>query len=100
MIDIHAHILPGVDDGSPSLEDSLEMARLAVESGVEAIVVIPHCNLPDEPCIAAQQLRPRRSRPKRFRCGSTPAWRFSERSTLPRGSAAASSARWPPHAIR
>lgn len=59
MIDIHAHILPSVDDGSPSLEDSLEMARLAVESGVEAIVVTPHCNLPDEPCIAAQQLRPR-----------------------------------------
>ena len=34
MIDIHAHILPGVDDGSPSMEDSIEMARLALQSGV------------------------------------------------------------------
>lgn len=46
MIDIHAHILPQVDDGSPSLECSLEMARLAVESGVAAMIATPHCNLP------------------------------------------------------
>ena len=46
MIDIHAHILPQVDDGSPSLECSLEMARLAVESGVTAMIATPHCNLP------------------------------------------------------
>ena len=48
MIDIHAHILPGVDDGSPSLESSLEMAALAVESGVHTVIATPHCNLPDE----------------------------------------------------
>ena len=48
MIDIHAHILPGVDDGSPSLESSLEMAVLAVESGVHTLIATPHCNLPDE----------------------------------------------------
>ena len=47
MIDIHAHILPGVDDGSPSLASSLEMARLALESGVDAMIATPHCNLPE-----------------------------------------------------
>ncbi|MCD7945619.1 MAG: hypothetical protein LUF81_03275 [Clostridiales bacterium] len=47
MIDLHAHILPGVDDGSQSLEMSLEMARLAVASGVQHMALTPHCNLPD-----------------------------------------------------
>ena len=46
MIDIHSHILPGVDDGSPSLASSLEMARLALESGVDAMIATPHCNRP------------------------------------------------------
>lgn len=31
MIDIHAHILPGLDDGAPDLDTALEMAVLAVE---------------------------------------------------------------------
>ena len=35
MIDIHAHILPDLDDGSEDMEESLEMAELAVESGVD-----------------------------------------------------------------
>ncbi|MBQ7801729.1 MAG: hypothetical protein IJ375_05340 [Oscillospiraceae bacterium] len=43
MIDLHSHILPGLDDGSQNFETSLEMARLAVESGVIAMVATPHC---------------------------------------------------------
>ena len=43
MIDLHCHILPGVDDGARDLGESLEMARLAVESGVRAVVATPHC---------------------------------------------------------
>ena len=46
MIDIHSHILPGVDDGAMNIEESLEMAAMAAESGVDYIVATPHCNIP------------------------------------------------------
>lgn len=42
MIDIHAHILPGIDDGAADWAESLEMAALAVESGVDLLVATPH----------------------------------------------------------
>lgn len=48
MIDIHSHILPGVDDGSQSLDESLELLEIAADSGVHTIVATPHCNIPDE----------------------------------------------------
>ena len=43
MIDLHSHILPELDDGSRSLEESLAMARMAVDSGVTAMAATPHC---------------------------------------------------------
>lgn len=46
MIDIHSHILPGVDDGSQSLDESLAMAKMAWNSGVSVIVATPHANVP------------------------------------------------------
>src|SRR5699024_7265912 len=42
MIDIHSHILPGIDDGAQSITDSLAMAQEAVRQGVTAIVATPH----------------------------------------------------------
>jgi len=42
LIDLHCHILPGVDDGARSQDESLAMARLAVEDGVRAILATPH----------------------------------------------------------
>ena len=42
MIDLHCHILPGIDDGSRSLEMSLEMARMAVDDGITMIACTPH----------------------------------------------------------
>ena len=44
MIDIHTHILPNLDDGSQSVEESLDMAVIAVESGVDTLVCTPHAN--------------------------------------------------------
>ncbi len=48
MIDIHSHVLPGVDDGSPHMDMSLEMLAIAAENGVHTLVATPHCNIPDE----------------------------------------------------
>ncbi len=42
MIDLHCHILPGVDDGASTLEDALAMCRLAAADGCEAMVATPH----------------------------------------------------------
>lgn len=42
MIDIHVHILPGIDDGPATMEESLEMARIAVEDGIHTIIATPH----------------------------------------------------------
>lgn len=42
MVDLHSHILYGWDDGAKTLEDSLEMARLAVERGTTVIAATPH----------------------------------------------------------
>jgi protein-tyrosine phosphatase len=42
MIDLHSHILPGLDDGVKTLEASVELARSAAAAGVEAIAATPH----------------------------------------------------------
>ncbi|HMT14731.1 MAG TPA: capsular biosynthesis protein [Aestuariivirga sp.] len=42
VIDLHSHILPGVDDGSPDLETSLAMARMAVADGIQVMAATPH----------------------------------------------------------
>ena len=44
MVDIHCHILPGIDDGPQSWELTAEMCRIAARDGVTHIVATPHCN--------------------------------------------------------
>lgn len=44
MVDIHNHLLPGLDDGSPDLETTLAMVRMASEDGISHIVCTPHAN--------------------------------------------------------
>ena len=43
-VDFHNHLLPGLDDGSPSLEESLKMLRLWVELGYRKVIATPHVN--------------------------------------------------------
>lgn len=42
FIDIHAHILPGVDDGPSTLEESIEMAHMAAKDNISTMVATPH----------------------------------------------------------
>jgi protein-tyrosine phosphatase len=42
MVDIHCHILPDVDDGAESIEESLEMLKKAEAGGVQTVVATPH----------------------------------------------------------
>ncbi|MGL4911242.1 MAG: tyrosine-protein phosphatase [Romboutsia sp.] len=44
MIDIHCHILPGIDDGSKDLNESLQMAKIAQKEGIKKIVNTSHYN--------------------------------------------------------
>lgn len=44
MIDIHCHILPGIDDGPTEWEESLAMCEMAVKDGIRTIVATPHVN--------------------------------------------------------
>jgi protein-tyrosine phosphatase len=44
MLDLHCHILPGVDDGAASLDEALAMARFCVRDGISHVVATPHCH--------------------------------------------------------
>lgn len=46
MIDLHSHILPGIDDGSKNIEMSLKMARIAVADGITILACTPHVRPP------------------------------------------------------
>jgi protein-tyrosine phosphatase len=44
LVDIHSHILPGLDDGAQTLDETLQMLQLAADSGTTDIVATPHAN--------------------------------------------------------
>lgn len=44
MLDLHCHILPGIDDGAQTLEDSLAMAEKAISQGITHLMCTPHHN--------------------------------------------------------
>ncbi|HED12388.1 MAG TPA: capsular biosynthesis protein [Gammaproteobacteria bacterium] len=45
MIDLHSHLLPGIDDGAANLEDALKLVDIAVEDGISHSVITPHIHL-------------------------------------------------------
>lgn len=58
MIDIHLHILPGVDDGPETIEETLALARALVQEGIHAAIATPHYN--DEyPQLSATEIQRR-----------------------------------------
>jgi protein-tyrosine phosphatase len=42
LIDLHSHILPGIDDGARTLEEAIEIGRAAVADGIVAVAATPH----------------------------------------------------------
>jgi protein-tyrosine phosphatase len=44
MLDLHCHILPGVDDGPATLDEAMALARFSVNDGITHITATPHCN--------------------------------------------------------
>lgn len=52
MIDVHCHLLPGLDDGPETMEDSVALAERLALDGVETVVATPHVS-PDYPTAAA-----------------------------------------------
>ena len=58
MVDLHAHILPGIDDGSISFEESIKMCEMAYEDGIRTIVATPHIGkFPNTKEIIAQKTK-------------------------------------------
>jgi len=49
LIDLHCHILPGIDDGPSDISESIEMARIAAADGIKTIVAAPHIYHPGLP---------------------------------------------------
>ena len=44
MIDLHCHVLPGIDDGPPTIDESIALVRAAARAGTRTIVATPHVN--------------------------------------------------------
>jgi len=64
MIDLHTHVLPGIDDGPETIEGSVELARAAVAAGTRMLVATPHVswaypNDPDTIAARVEELRVR-----------------------------------------
>jgi protein-tyrosine phosphatase len=64
MIDLHTHVLPGIDDGPETLEGSVELARAAVAAGARMLVATPHVSwtYPNDPNTIGERVEELRAR--------------------------------------
>lgn len=58
MIDLHSHLLPGIDDGAPDLEHALDLARAAADQGTRVLAATPHLRA-DFPDVRPEELASR-----------------------------------------
>lgn len=58
MIDLHCHLLPGIDDGPSEMDESVALARALVADGVETVAATPHLR-DDHPRVVPDELGPR-----------------------------------------
>lgn len=42
LVDVHSHLLPGIDDGAKSMEDSIAMIRMLIDMGYQKLIITPH----------------------------------------------------------
>ncbi|HEV2590305.1 MAG TPA: CpsB/CapC family capsule biosynthesis tyrosine phosphatase [Gaiellaceae bacterium] len=54
MIDLHSHVLPGLDDGAADMDEALAICRAAAEDGIEVLAATPHVRAHDWPTTAEQ----------------------------------------------
>ena len=66
MIDIHSHILPGIDDGSKTIEESIEILKQAEQNGVTDIILTPHYMLGSEYVVNNEDKRKLLTKLKRY----------------------------------
>lgn len=55
LIDIHTHILPGLDDGAKDMQESLELLRIAERQGIRGVIATPHAS-PQFPAASAEKI--------------------------------------------
>jgi protein-tyrosine phosphatase len=58
LIDLHCHILPGIDDGPPTVEDSVALGRVLADAGVSTVAATPHLR-EDHPDVLPAELAER-----------------------------------------
>lgn len=51
IIDAHAHVLPGIDDGAADLEESIELLRMAAAQGITSVIATPHTSERSTPAL-------------------------------------------------